>query len=615
MLVRLVIFFVLIVFNLNAEILTKCERYNRDGIPCITVERTSNTSAYSWQSVNKQVITKEDIINSGATDINDVLKMIPGLDVFQSGPTGQQSSLFIRGTNSNHTLVLLNGISINDQSATQGLFDFGQDFIQTIQQIEIYKGPSGTHFGPSAIGGAVNFITAIDYKNNVAISGFNGKNNSINGNYTKITDNEWHLNFKGSGNQSKTNSAIADGTEDDAVQNISINLNAEKWINDNIKFKTTLYSRKTDSDYDYSATDETGYVIDNKLYVFQSGLERVSKNIQDSLTFHYNKYDREYENGGYLDEFDSETVVAKAERKIKSTDKLSFGYGGEYKYDWGAFEDRGSYTASTKGHIENMGVFGNAGYKFSENMILSLYGRIDEHKTTGTNETYKINLTKVINKFKFGATHSTGLRNPTLYELYGTNNYGHKGNPNLNPEKSKTDELFGAYNFSDNATFKITAYQSYIIDFLDSKADYSGYENKTIDLEQEGLETGFIFKGKDQTLTLSNVFSSSKKTNGQSQSRRPDRTYGVNYAKKFTNNLVGPFSLNYNYEHFGKHIDYDGGDTKVDSTDIMNLSLSKEIYGNNFSLSISNLLDEQYERPATYSQNGRKLKFGFRKVY
>ena len=571
MLIRILLLIILSISSSNALVLEKCEWDNRNGIPCITVGGTSNTSFYSSKGVNKQVITKKDIINSGATDIVDILKMIPGINVFQSGPTGQQSSLFIRGTNSNHTLVLLNGIAINDQSATQGLFDFGQDFIQTIQQVEIYKGPSGAHFGPSAIGGAVNFITAIDYKNSITISGSNGKNNSIDGNYTKITDNGWHLNFKSSGNQSKTNSAIADGTEEDAVQNISTNLNAEKWINDNLKFKTTLYSRKTVSDYDDSATDETGYLIDNRLNVFQTGIERVSKNIQDSLTFHYNNYDREYENGGYLDEFDSETLVAKAERKIKSTDKLSFGYGSEYKYDWGAFEDRGSYTASTKGYIKDMGIFGNVGYKFSENTILSLYGRIDDHKTTGTNETYKINLAKVINKFKFGVTHSTGLRNPTLYELYGTNNYGHKGNPNLNPEKSKTDELFGAYNFSDNATFKITAYQSYIIDFLDSKADYSGYENKTIDLEQEGLETGFIFNGKDQTLTLSNVFSSSKKTNGQSQNRRPDRTYGVNYAKKFTNDLFGSFSLNYNYYLVKNNKNYFLGDI------IKQISLQKKL--------------------------------------
>ena len=79
--------------------------------------------------------------------------MVSGLDLKQSGQRGQLTSLFMRGTNSNHTLVLLNGIAINDQSTTQGLHNFGQDFVQTIQQIEVYKGASGAHFGPSAIGG------------------------------------------------------------------------------------------------------------------------------------------------------------------------------------------------------------------------------------------------------------------------------------------------------------------------------------------------------------------------------------------------------------------------------------------------------------------------------
>ena len=73
-----------------------------------------------------------------------------------------------------------------------------------------------------------------------------------------------------------------------------------------------------------------------------------------------------------------------------------------------------------KGHIADLGLFANAGYKLSDDTILSLYGRFDDHKTTGFNETYKVNLTKVIKNFKIGASHSTGLRNPSLYELYGS---------------------------------------------------------------------------------------------------------------------------------------------------------------------------------------------------
>ena len=100
-----------------------------------------------------------------------MLKIVNGLDVFQSGEKGQQTSVFTRGSESNHTLVLLNGIAINDQSVTDGLHDFGQDFISTIQQIDVYKGSNGVHFGPNAIAGAINLITDIDYKNNYTLGG------------------------------------------------------------------------------------------------------------------------------------------------------------------------------------------------------------------------------------------------------------------------------------------------------------------------------------------------------------------------------------------------------------------------------------------------------------
>ena len=157
--------------------LDSCEWDNREGVPCIAISKTPNTSDVSEKSINKTVINREDIEKSGAIDVVDLLKYLDGIDIKQNGQRGQLASLFMRGTNSNHTLVLLNGIPINDQSSTQGLHNFGQDFLQTIQQIEIYKGANGAHFGPSAIGGAINFITAIDYVNKISFNGYNGKNN------------------------------------------------------------------------------------------------------------------------------------------------------------------------------------------------------------------------------------------------------------------------------------------------------------------------------------------------------------------------------------------------------------------------------------------------------
>ena len=75
----IVIFLNLFIINLSAETLKKCEWNNKKGIPCITVRDTPNTSTYSAGGVTKQVINKQDIINSGATDINDVLELVAGL--------------------------------------------------------------------------------------------------------------------------------------------------------------------------------------------------------------------------------------------------------------------------------------------------------------------------------------------------------------------------------------------------------------------------------------------------------------------------------------------------------------------------------------------------------
>ena len=623
MLLKIIIFFILIISSLEAKIIENCKWDNREGNPCITVTKTPNTSVYSSDGVSKQIITKQDIINSGALDVNDVLNMVPGLDLKQNGQRGQLTSLFMRGTNSNHTLVLLNGIAINDQSTTQGLHNFGQDFVQTIQQVEIYKGANGAHFGPSAIGGAINFVTDIDYQNNFSISGFDEDNKSFDGNYTIITSNDWHINFKGSETQSKTGSARHGGKEDDGTKNTQLNLNIVKWIKDDLKFRSILYSRETKSDYDGSASAESGYVADDNMYAFQTGFDRISKNSEDSLTFHYNNYDRTYENGGYYDEYYSESVVARGERKIATTRKFSFGFGSEYKYDWAHFTDDGSWSQpSTKGFVHNLAVFGNTGIKFSENTILSLYGRVDDHKTTDVNSTYKINLKKLINKFEFGLTHSTGLRNPSLYELYGNNGrtdaYKHVANPNAKPEKSNTNEFFTRYNFSDNIFIQTTAYRSSIKDALLYDSSFnggSGYTNTAQDLKQDGLETAFALKGEDQTIYLFNTISSSKKKDGSHQLNRPDLTYGANYTKKFVTDLIGPFNLNFNYKHYGKVFDFDPGETKVDSTDLMNLSLSKEINNSLWSINITNLLDEGYVRPVGYNQDKRQIRVNYRIVY
>ena len=81
------------------------------------------------------------------------------------------------------------------------------------------------------------------------------------------------------------------------------------------------------------------------------------------------------------------------------------------------------------------------------------------------------------------------------------------------------------------------------------------------------------------------------------------------------NSLIGHININYDYKHYGKSFDYAPTIKKVDSTDIMNISFSKETYVGVLSLHITNLTDEYYQRPYGYSQNGRLIRFGFKNSF
>jgi vitamin B12 transporter len=105
------------------------------------------------------VITAEDIAGRQERTISDVLKDVPGLNVVQTGGPGGVTSVFIRGTNSNHTKVLIDGIDVSDPSNSTGAFDFGQLLTPDIERIEVLRGPQSGLYGSDAIGGVINIIT------------------------------------------------------------------------------------------------------------------------------------------------------------------------------------------------------------------------------------------------------------------------------------------------------------------------------------------------------------------------------------------------------------------------------------------------------------------------
>ena len=610
----LILLFNLIFTFAHAKDLEKCEWKNERGLPCLTIFSAPNTSKINERSLNKIIITKQQMIDSGYEDVRSLLEHVMGIDVYSDGPRGQKTSIFMRGTNSNHTLVLLNGIAINDQTSPKAMFDFGYDFLQGLQQIEIYKGASGAIFGPAAIGGAINFITDIDYENYFSFSGSGKRTNSLDANFTYITDTGWHHNFKAGSSQIEELSTQNTSKDLDGTKNISLNYNSMKFLNDKTKLKFTGYSRKTDSGYD--SWDDANANADNIMYAFQSTLESRKENIEDKFTSHIHVHDRYYDTA-VKNKYYSQSVTLKGERKLNISDNLSLGFGSDYNYMKGDFKIHGSWGSSAKGHTDNLGIYSNFGMKINDSTSFAGHLRGDSHKYSEENLTYKLGLTKVYSDLTLNYSESTGLRHPDLFVLHGANSSGSfKSMKTTKAETSQTKEISAKFEISDHISFNSTAYKGIISDVLNRSTSTGGY-NEIIDIKQEGLENSLIFSDNDHKVILSSTLSKSTEDDGTPQLRRPEKQFGVKYSKKFASSILGPLSLNYNYRHVGKVEDWKNGSTraKVDSSDIMNLSIAKELFGSKWSINILNLTDENYQRPDTYNQEGRRISLSLRNKY
>jgi len=125
----------------------------------LVVSPTGTVTPIDQIASSVTVITAKDIERDQRRTLPDALSTVPGLNVVQSGGPGGQTSIFMRGTNSNHTKVLIDGIDASDPSNPNRTFDIGQMLTSDIQQIEVLRGPQSGLYGADALGGVISIIT------------------------------------------------------------------------------------------------------------------------------------------------------------------------------------------------------------------------------------------------------------------------------------------------------------------------------------------------------------------------------------------------------------------------------------------------------------------------
>lgn len=144
-------FFVGSLFFMNAQERT-------DDIETIEIQGKLISTPYKSANQNISVITKEEIANSPAKSIDEILQQIPGMDIRRRGANGVQSDIGFRGSSFEQVLLLLNGIRMNDSQTGHNSLNLPLD-LEDVERIEVIKGPAARRFGQNAYAGVINIIT------------------------------------------------------------------------------------------------------------------------------------------------------------------------------------------------------------------------------------------------------------------------------------------------------------------------------------------------------------------------------------------------------------------------------------------------------------------------
>ncbi|KQM50034.1 TonB-dependent receptor plug domain-containing protein [Chryseobacterium sp. Leaf201] len=156
------------IFLLGALYFANAQEKSTD-IDQIEIQGKIISIPYKMANQNISVITREEIENSPAKSIDEILQQVSGMDIRRRGANGVQSDIAFRGSSSEQVLLLLNGIRMSDSQTGHNSLNLPID-LEDVERIEVIKGPGARRFGQNAYAGVINVITKTHIGKRVKIS-------------------------------------------------------------------------------------------------------------------------------------------------------------------------------------------------------------------------------------------------------------------------------------------------------------------------------------------------------------------------------------------------------------------------------------------------------------
>lgn len=405
------------------------------------------------------VIPQEEMERRQLRTVGDVLRTVPGVSVQQNGGPGSLTSVFVRGTNPDQVLVLIDGINVSDPSSATGSVDFGNFLTENLDRVEVVRGPMSTLYGSQAIGGVINMVTKAGKGplNGAAYTELGTRLQSTSGAYVRGSEGRFNYNLTFGGLFSPNSTPVParftpnGGYVDvDPYRNITLAARLGFEINDNTNFNWF------------------GRFISSKLNYDQVGQEDPNANGYTDQFFTRGEIEGNYFDGRWkpvvgvnyttitrhdLDYaspqnpfpfnvdswFNGRRLQVDWKNLVTVTDQVEIIGGLDYDRQWSYDNADG---AQAWGTMAQTGLYGQIRLTPFTGFNLNFAGRGDFNDTFGSVGTWRAGASYLWapTDTRIKASYGTAFKAPSLFELYGAGFFC-AGNRSIQPEYSRGYEF------------------------------------------------------------------------------------------------------------------------------------------------------------------------------